>query len=160
MWSLFPCSDEIQAFKGNTQQNTTIPWNNGNTVQFFDPHKMHRNPKKCAPGKIRTRWSNRNHRFNPIKTNRYNTMDTKIADMNKIDVIKPTPRRACEHFSLSWSYCKQNASHPSPIHSDWSGKDWEGDKAKAYIYDWSVIVFLLFWYLSICTILYMFMHHG
>ena len=76
----------------------------------FPPHpKMPRNSRKCATGKIRTRWSNRNHRFNPIKTNRYNTMDTKTIDMNKIDLIKPTPMKACERFDpeycVDFSYC-------------------------------------------------------
>ena len=51
--------------------------------------------------------------------------------MNKINIIKPTPKRTCEHFGSTCSFCKQNTPHPSPIHSDWSSKDWDGDKAKA-----------------------------
>ena len=58
-------------------------------------------------------------------------MNTEKMDMNKIDIIKPTPRRACECFSLTCSYCRQDAPHPSPIHSDWSSQDWDDDKAKA-----------------------------
>ena len=100
-------------------------------VQFSTPPKMPRNSRKCAIGKIRTRWSNRNQRFNPIKTNRYKTMDTKMTDMNKIDIIKPTARRVCECFGLTCSYCRQDTPHPCPIYSDWSSKDWDGDKTKA-----------------------------
>ena len=58
-------------------------------------------------------------------------MNTEMMDMNKIDVIKLTPRKACEFFGLTCSYCRQDAPHPSPVHSDWSSKDWDGDKAKA-----------------------------
>ena len=67
----------------------------------------------------------------PLKTNRYNTMNTEMIDMNKIDIIKPTPRKACGQFGLTCSYCRQDAPHPFPVHSDWSSKDWDGEKAKA-----------------------------
>ena len=102
---------KIQAFKDDKWQNTTTPLNNGNLVPFSAPPKMPRNPRKHATGKIRTRWSNRNHRFNPIKTNRFNTMDTKTTDINKIDIVKPTARRVCEGFGQSCSYCKQDTPH-------------------------------------------------
>ena len=58
-------------------------------------------------------------------------MNTEMMDMNKIDIIKPTQRKACEQFGLTCSYCRQYAPHPFPVHSDWSGKDWDGEKAKA-----------------------------
>ena len=58
-------------------------------------------------------------------------MDTKTTDMNKIDIIKPTPQKACEGFGLYCSYCKQDAPHPSPVNSDWSSEDWNGNKARA-----------------------------
>ena len=96
----------------------TMSWNNGNSVQFSAPPTTARNPRKHATGKIRTGWLNRNHRINPIKTNRFNTMDTKMTDMNKIDIIKPTSKKVCEGFSLSCSYCKQDTPHPSPVNSD------------------------------------------
>ena len=54
-----------------------------------------------------------------------------LMDMNKIDIVQPTPRRVCEHFGTTCSYCKHEAPHPSPIQSDWSSKDWDGEKAKA-----------------------------
>ena len=57
-------------------------------------------------------------------------MDMKVTDLNKIDVVAPTPRKACDSFGLSCSYWKQNAPHPSPQNSDWSGEDWDGIKAK------------------------------
>ena len=122
---------KLQAFKDDKKQNMTMPWNNGGTVQFSAPPKTPRNSRKCSLGKIRTRWSNRNHRFNPIKTNRYYAMNTETLDMNKIDIIKPTLKRLYELFSLTFSYCRQDAPYPSPIHSDWSSKDWYGDIAKA-----------------------------
>ena len=58
--------------------------------QFSAPPKPHQSPRKHAPGKTRTRWSNCTHQFNPIRTNRYNTLDTKSSDMNKIDIVQPT----------------------------------------------------------------------
>ena len=52
-------------------------------------------------------------------------------DMNKINIIKPVPKRACECSADTCSYCKYEAPHPSPIPSEWSSKDWDGEKAKA-----------------------------
>ena len=46
-------------------------------------------------------------------------------------MIQPVPKRACECFGPTCSCCKHEASHPSPVHSDWSSEDWDGDKAKA-----------------------------
>ena len=57
-------------------------------------------------------------------------MNTKPMDMNKIDIVQPVPRRACECFGPSSSYCKHEYPHPSPVQSDWLSKDWDGDKAK------------------------------
>ena len=53
-------------------------------------------------------------------------------DMNKIDIVQPAPKRACEHFGAICSYCKHVAPHPSPIQIDWSSEDWDGEKAKAW----------------------------
>ena len=45
---------KIQAFQDdNCKQMTT--WNSGMTPLFSAPPKPHRSPRKCAPGKIRTR---------------------------------------------------------------------------------------------------------
>ena len=52
-------------------------------------------------------------------------------DMNKINIIQPVPKRACEHSVDTCTYCKYKAPHPSPIPSDWSSEDWDGEKAKA-----------------------------
>ena len=51
-------------------------------------------------------------------------------DMNKIDIVQPVPKRACEHFGAICSYCKYEAPHPSPVPSHWSSEDWDGEKAK------------------------------
>ena len=100
-------------------------------VQFSDPFKMTRNPRRCTTGKIRTRWSSRNDQFNPIKTSRFNTMDTKVSDLNKIDIVAPKPRKACDSFGLSCSYCEQGALHPLSQNSDCSSEYLDGNKAKA-----------------------------
>ena len=52
-------------------------------------------------------------------------------DMNKIDLVQPIPKRTCECFGATYSYCKHEAPYPSPIQLDWSSKDWDGEKAKA-----------------------------
>ena len=51
--------------------------------------------------------------------------------MNNIDIVQPTPKRACRHSNDSCTYCKYEAPHPSPEPSDWSSEDWDGEKAKA-----------------------------
>ena len=58
-------------------------------------------------------------------------MDTKVSDLNKIDIEGPTPRKACNSFGLSCSHCKQGVLHPLPQNSDWSSEDWDDTKAKA-----------------------------
>ena len=51
-------------------------------------------------------------------------------DTNKINIIKPMPKRACEHSVDTCTYCKYKAPHPSPIPLDWLNEDWDGEKAK------------------------------
>ena len=58
-------------------------------------------------------------------------MDTKVSDLNKIDIVAPKLRNACDSFGLSCSYCGQDALHPLPQNSNWSSEDWDGNKAKA-----------------------------
>ena len=58
-------------------------------------------------------------------------MDTKVSDLNNIDIVAPKPRKACNSSSLSCSYCKQDPLHPSHQNSDWSSEDWKSNKAKA-----------------------------
>ena len=121
---------KIQAFQdGNAKQTTT--WNSAMTPQFSAPPKPHWSTRKHTPGKTRTRWSNHNHCFNPIRTNRYNTLDTKPNDMNKLDIVQPSLKRACKCSDGSCTYCKYEAPYPSPEPSDWSSEDWDGEKAKA-----------------------------
>ena len=51
--------------------------------------------------------------------------------MNKIDIIQPVPKRACDCSVDTCIYCKYEAPYPSPIPSDWWSEDWDGEKAKA-----------------------------
>ena len=74
LWSksviLFPSLRcKIQAFKDDNSKQV-MTWNSGTMPQFSAPPKPYRSPRKCASGKVRTRWSNFNHQFNPIETNR------------------------------------------------------------------------------------------
>ena len=57
-------------------------------------------------------------------------MDTKVSDLNIIDIVAPTPRKACNSFGLSCAYCMQDALHPLPQDSYWSSEDWDGVKDK------------------------------
>ena len=107
-----------------------MTWNSSTTPQFSAPPRPHRSPRKCAPGKTRIRWSNCNHWFNPIRTNRYNIHDTEPNDMNKINIIQPTHKRACENNDGLCTYCKYEAPHPSLVPLDWSSEDWDGEKVK------------------------------
>ena len=121
---------KIQAFQDDNSKQM-IAQNSHMTLQFPAPPKPHQSPRKCTPGKTRTRWSNCNHWFNPIRTNRYNTLKTEPNDMDKIDTVQPTPKRACVCSDGLCNYCKYEAPHPSQEPSDWSSEEWDGEKAKA-----------------------------
>ena len=94
---------KIQAFQDDKRQKTTMPWNAGSMFQFSIPPKMPRNPRKRTTGKIRTRWLGRN-RFNPIKMTRPNTLDTKVSELDNIDINAPILAKACDRFSLLCLY--------------------------------------------------------
>ena len=51
-----------------------MTWDNGVIPQFSAPQKPSQTPEN-VPQAIRNRWSRCNHWFNPIKTNRYNTLN-------------------------------------------------------------------------------------
>ena len=54
----------------------------------------------------------------------------KSTDMNKINIIQPVPKKPCECSAHTCTYCKYKAPYPSPIPSDWSSEEWDGEKAK------------------------------
>ena len=79
---------KIQAYQDENRQ--TSVWNKGHAAPYFPTQPQ---PKcRCTLGKTRTRWSNWWHRFNPIKTEQYNTQDREMTDFNKIDIVKPTSK--------------------------------------------------------------------
>ena len=61
----------------------------------------------------------------------YNTQDQDTTNFNKIDIVKPTPKRLYTRTSKGCTYCRFNTPHPSITLSDWSSEDWDGNKAKA-----------------------------
>ena len=81
---------------------------------YFSAPKPKHNPRKHAPGKTRTRWSNQRHRFNPIKTDRCNTHDSNSSDWNKLDIIQPTPRRLCNRPFKDIALIVHAMLHTSP----------------------------------------------
>ena len=93
---------KIQAFQDDKRQNTTTPWNdsNSNRVQFSATPKMPRSLRKQTTVKIRPRWSGRNQ-FNPIKTRRPNTLDTKVSESDRVNIKAPILTRACDSFRAS-----------------------------------------------------------
>ena len=52
-------------------------------------------------------------------------------DENKITIIKCIPQKVCEQFGATCLFCRQQVPHPLLNQSNWSSKDWDGDKAKA-----------------------------
>ena len=54
-----------------------------------------------------------------------------MTDFNKIDIVKPTPKRLCTGTPKGCMYCKFDAPHPCVTLSDWSSEDWDGNMAKA-----------------------------
>ena len=86
---------KIKAFQDENRQ--ILMWASSKVMPWFSiPPKPHCNARKCTSGKVSTRWSNRNHRFNPIKMNRCNTLDTQPNNLNKIDIVQPIPKRSCK----------------------------------------------------------------
>ena len=62
---------KIKAFKEDTRGQTTSPWMPSDSTPTNPP----KHPRKHAPGKVRTWWSNHNHCFNLIKTNQLTHRD-------------------------------------------------------------------------------------
>ena len=110
---------KIMAFKEDSRGYVTPTW----MPLVNTPTKPPRNPRKSAPGKVRTRWSNCNHHFNPVKTNWFSMLGTDLTDANKINIIKCTPQKACEQFGATCSFCRQQVPHPLLDQLDWSSKD-------------------------------------
>ena len=68
----------IQAFPDESR--LTSAWNKGHDMSYFSAQPQ---PKcRCTSRKTRTRWSNWRNRFNPIKTEWYNTQDRDTIDFN------------------------------------------------------------------------------
>ena len=57
--------------------------------------------------------------------------DCDSTDFIKINIIQPTPKRLCTETLKGCMYCKFDTPHPSITPSDWSSKDWDGEKANA-----------------------------
>ena len=93
---------KIKVFKEDSMGHMTPTW----MPLVNTPTKPPRNPRKHAPGKVRTRWSKCNHHFNLIKTNWVNTLGTDPMDANKINIIKCTPQKVCETFGATCSFCR------------------------------------------------------
>ena len=53
-----------------------------------------------------------------------------MSDLNKINMVAPTLRKACNGFSPSCLHCKQGTLHPLPQDLDWSSEDWDRVKAR------------------------------
>ena len=82
---------KIQAYQD--KNNQLLAWNKGHAESYFptQPQPKHRH----TSGKTTTRWSNWRNRFNPIKTEHYNTQNREMTDFRKIDLIKLTPKQLC-----------------------------------------------------------------
>ena len=124
----FPSSrKKDKTFKEDSKGQMTLTW----TPSDSTPTKPPKIPRKYAPGKVRTWWSNCNHHFNPIKTNWVDKLGTNLINTGNISIIKPIPQKACEQFGATCSFCRQQVPHSLLNQSDWSSKDWDGKKAKA-----------------------------
>ena len=52
-------------------------------------------------------------------------------NVGNINIIKPIPQKACEQSGATCIYCLYKVPHPLLNQSEWSSKDWDGEKAKA-----------------------------
>ena len=93
-WKIQACKDDIKWM--------TMTWYNSIMPQFYAPQNPSWNPRKLTSGKIRNMWSRHNHQFNPIKTNRYNTLDVNPTDKNKFNIIQPVPKRVL--WNILWTH--------------------------------------------------------
>ena len=114
----------MQAYQDDKRKETVLPWNNGNLFQFSAPHMMSGNPRKRAPGKIRTRWLSKS-KYNPMKVRRPSTSETKMTDLDAIDSnnMALSPAKVCNRFGLSCSLCKQGDPHIPHLKSQIGHKD-------------------------------------
>ena len=57
------------------------------------------------------------------------TITTSIAGPRVADttIIMASICRMCKRWGLHCSFCAQSAPHPSPVESDWSNEDWNGE---------------------------------
>ena len=83
---------KIKVFKKDTGGQMTSPW----TPSDSTPTNPPKHPRKHAPSKVRTWWSNCSHHCNLIKSNQVNMLGTDPTETNKIRIIKPIPQKACE----------------------------------------------------------------
>ena len=83
---------KIKAFKEESKGQTTLTW----TPSDSAPTRPSKIPRKHAPGKVRTQWSNCNHCFNPIKTNWVDMLGTNSINVSNINIIKSIPQKVCE----------------------------------------------------------------
>ena len=42
----------------------------------------------------------------------------------------PSPTKGCKRWGLPCLFCTQSAPHPSPVKSEWSQEDWDGEILK------------------------------
>ena len=42
----------------------------------------------------------------------------------------PSPTKRCKRWGPPCPFCAQSALHPSPVESDWSEEDWDGEIQK------------------------------
>ena len=47
-----------------------------------------------------------------------------------VATIASSSGKICKRWGLSCPFCAQSALHPSPVDSDWSEEDWDGDKER------------------------------
>ena len=124
-WSVIPFPSlrcKIQAFQDDNSK-PLMTWNSSMMPQFSAPPRPRRSPRKHPQAKLELGGPIITTSSIQLETNRYNTNDTEPNDMNKINIIQPTPKRACECTDSSCIYCKYEAPHPSPVPLDWSSED-------------------------------------
>ena len=107
-----------------------ITWTDSNTFQFSASPKMPRDLRKQTTGKIRTWWLGRNW-FNPIKMRRPNTPDTKVSELDKVDIKTPNTNKSVWQIWSVMFILWAGFSASLPQEWDWSSEDWDGTKAKA-----------------------------
>ena len=92
---------KIKAFKEESREQLTLTW----MPSVSTPTKPPRNPRRHTQARPEHDSPIVTIILNLIKMNWVNTLGTDLTDANKINIIRPIPQKAYEHFGATCLFC-------------------------------------------------------